>query len=131
MRVFKGRGLQEFPIETRVLREADTVMVRVTNKTGYSLQHCWLWRGPRIVPLGSLDDGDEAEGVLTVSPDELSRGVQQVAMGAGFAHEMFKGREIPDLVAACRRGALDARDAPQRSDLAKPCHRASAGWNDH
>ena len=35
MRVFKGKGLLEFPIETRVLREDDTVMVRVTNNTGY------------------------------------------------------------------------------------------------
>ena len=98
MRVFKGRGLQEFPIGTRVLREADTVMVRVTNKSGYVLQHCWLWRGPRIVPLGTLDDGDEAEGVLTVSPDDLSRGVQQVRWERDLAHEMFKGRELPDLL---------------------------------
>jgi hypothetical protein len=98
MRVFKGRGLIEFPIETRVLREADSVMVRVTNKTGYLLQHCWLWRGPRVVPLGNLDDGDEAEGILTVTPDELSRGVQQARWERDLAHEMFRGREIPDLL---------------------------------
>jgi hypothetical protein len=98
MRVFKGRGLTEFPIETRVLREADTVMVRVTNKTGYVLQHCWLWRGPRIVSLGDLDPGDEVEGLLTVSPEELSRGVQQARWERDLAHEMFKGRDIPDLL---------------------------------
>jgi hypothetical protein len=104
MRVFKGKGLTEFPIETRVLREADSVMVRVANKTGYALQHCWLWRGPRIVPLGHLDDGDEAEGILTVSPDELSRGVQQARWERDLAHEMFRGREIPDLL---RRGIVE------------------------
>ena len=32
MRVFKGKGLLEFPIGTRVLREDDTVMVRVTEQ---------------------------------------------------------------------------------------------------
>jgi hypothetical protein len=98
VRVFKGRGLTEFPIETRVLREADTVMVRLTNKTGYVLQHCWLWRGPRIAPLGNLDDGDEVEGLLTVSPEELARGVQQARWERDLAHEMFKGRAMPDLL---------------------------------
>jgi hypothetical protein len=98
VRVFKGRGLTEFPIETRVLREANTVMVRIANKSGYLLQHCWLWRGPRIVSLGHLDDGDEVEGILTVSPDELSRGVQQARWDRDLAHEMFRGREIPDLL---------------------------------
>jgi hypothetical protein len=98
VRVFKGRGLTEFPIDTRVLREADTVMVRLTNKTGRVLQHCWLWRGPRIAPLGNLDDGDEVEGLLTVSPDELARGVQQARWERDLAHEMFKGREMPDLL---------------------------------
>jgi hypothetical protein len=96
MRVFKGRGLAEFPLETRVLREADSVMVRVSNKSGYLLQHCWLWRGPSIVPLGNIDDGAEAEGVLTISPDEMSRGVQQVRWERDLAHEMFRGRDIPD-----------------------------------
>jgi hypothetical protein len=85
-------------METRVLREADTVMVRVTNKSGYVLQHCWLWRGPRAVSLGSLDDGDEVEGVLTVNPDELSRGPQQSRWERDLAHEMFRGREVPDLL---------------------------------
>jgi hypothetical protein len=98
MRVFKGTGLVEFPIETRVIREDDTVMVRVTNNTGYGLQHCWLWRGPRIASLGNLDDGDEVEGMLTISPDELSRGVQQARWERDLAHEMFKGRETLDLL---------------------------------
>jgi hypothetical protein len=98
VRVFKGRGLTEFPIETRVLREADTIMVRVTNKSGYLLQHCWLWRGPRIASLGNLDDGDAAEGILTITPDELSRGTQQARWERDLAHEMFRGREIPDLL---------------------------------
>jgi hypothetical protein len=98
MRVFKGTGLVEFPLETRIIREDDTVMVRVTNNTGYGLQHCWLWRGPRITPLGSLDDGDEVEGMLTISPDELSRGVQQARWERDLAHEMFKGRETLDLL---------------------------------
>jgi hypothetical protein len=98
VRVFKGRGLAEFPIETRVLQEADSVMVRLTNKSGYSLQHCWLWRGPRIVSLGNLEDGDEVEGILTVSPEELSRGFQQARWERDLAHEMFRGREIPDLL---------------------------------
>jgi hypothetical protein len=98
MRVFKGKGLLEFPVETRVIREDDTVMVRVTNNSGYGLQHCWLWRGPRIAPLGNLDDGDEVEGMLTVSPDELSRGVQQARWERDLSHEMFKGRETLDLL---------------------------------
>jgi hypothetical protein len=96
MRVFKGKGLLEFPVDTRVVREDDTVMVRVTNNTGYGLQHCWLWRGPRIAPLGHLDDGDEVEGMLSISPDELSRGVQQARWERDLAHEMFKGREPLD-----------------------------------
>jgi hypothetical protein len=98
MRVFKGKGVLEFPVETRVIREDDAVMVRVTNNTGYGLQHCWLWRGPRIAPLGNLDDGDEVEGMLTVGPDELSRGVQQARWERDLAHEMFKGRETLDLL---------------------------------
>jgi hypothetical protein len=98
VRVFKGRGLAEFPIETRVLQEADSVMVRLTNKSGYLLQNCWLWRGPRIVSLGNLDDGDQVEGILTVSPEELSRGVQQARWERDLAHEMFRGREIPNLL---------------------------------
>jgi hypothetical protein len=98
VRVFKARGMVEFPIEARVLQEADSVMVRLTNKSGYLLQHCWLWRGPRIVSLGNLDDGEEGEGVLTVSPEELSRGSQQTRWERDLAHEMFRGREVPDLL---------------------------------
>jgi hypothetical protein len=126
MRVFKGKGLTEFPIETRVLREADTVMVRVTNKTGYLLQDCWLWRGPRIVPLGNLEDGDEAEGMLTVSPDELSRGVQQARWERDLAHEMFRNREIPDLL----RRAIVERSMQEilRSDPAWQNHVMVIGW---
>jgi hypothetical protein len=126
MRVFKGKGLTEFPIETRVLREADSVMVRVTNKSGYLLQHCWLWRGPRIVPLGNLDDGDEAEGILTVGPDELSRGVQQARWERDLAHEMFRGREIPDLL----RRAIVERSMQEmlRSEPAWQNHVMMIGW---
>jgi hypothetical protein len=98
MRVFKGKGSLEFPIETRVLREDDTVMVRVTNNTGYVLQDCWLWRGPRIVPLGTIEDGDGGEAMLTVSPDELSRGIQQARWERDLAYEMFKGRQRLDLL---------------------------------
>jgi hypothetical protein len=98
VRVFKGRGLAEFPMETRVLQEADSVMVRLTNKSGYLLQNCWLWRGPRITSLGNLDDGDVVEGVLTVSPEDLSRGYQQARWERDLAHEMFRGREVPDLL---------------------------------
>jgi hypothetical protein len=126
MRVFKGKSLTEFPVETRVLREADTVMVRVTNKTGYLLQHCWLWRGPRIAPLGDLDDGEEAEGILTVSPDELSRGVQQARWERDLAHEMFRGRDIPDLL----RRAMVERSMYEtlRSDPAWQNHVVVIGW---
>jgi hypothetical protein len=126
MRVFKGKSMTEFPVETRVLREADTVMVRVANKTGYLLQHCWLWRGPRIAPLGDLDDGDEAEGVLTVSPDELSRGVQQARWERDLAHEMFRGRDIPDLL----RRAIVERSMYEtlRSDPAWQNHVMVIGW---
>jgi hypothetical protein len=126
MRVFKGKGLMEFPIETRVLQEADTVMVRLTNKTGYILQHCWLWRGPRIVPLGNLDDGDEVEGMLTVSPDELSRGIQQARWERDLAHEMFRGREIPDLL----RRAIVERSMQEvlRSDPAWHNQIMVIGW---
>jgi hypothetical protein len=126
MRVFKGKSMTEFPVETRVLREADTVMVRVTNKTGYLLRHCWLWRGPRIAPLGDLDDGDEAEGILTVSPDELSRGVQQARWERDLAHEMFRGRDIPDLL----RRAIVERSMYEtlRSDPAWQNHVIVLGW---
>ena len=98
VRVFKGHSFTEFPMETRVLREADSVMVRLTNKSGYGLRHCWLWRGPRIVALGSLEDGGEVEGVVTVSAEELSRGAQQSRWERDLAHEMFRGRDIPDLL---------------------------------
>jgi hypothetical protein len=126
MRVFKGKGLQEFPIETRVLREAESVMVRITNKSGYALQHCWLWRGPRIVPLGNLDDGDEAEGVLTVSADELSRGSQQVRWERDLAHEMFRGREIPDML---RRAVVErSMQEVLRSDPTWQTHVIVIGW---
>jgi hypothetical protein len=126
MRVFKGKGVMEFPVETRVLREADSVMVRLTNKTGYALQHCWLWRGPRIMPLGKLEDGDEAEGMLTVSPDELSRGVQQARWERDLAHEMFRGREIDDLL----RRAIVERSMHEmlRSDPAWQNHVVVIGW---
>jgi hypothetical protein len=126
MRIFKGKGLTEFPIDTRVLREADSVMVRVTNKTGYVLQHCWLWRGPRIVPLGHLDDGEAVEGILTVGPDEPSRGVQQARWERDLAHEMFRGREIPDLL----RRAIVERSMQEvlRSDPAWHNYVTMIGW---
>jgi hypothetical protein len=126
MRVFKGKGLLEFPIETRVLREADTVMVRVTNNSGYMLQHCWLWRGPRIVPLGNIEDGDEVEGILTVSPDELSRGVQQARWERDLAYEMFKGREGLDLL---RRAVVErSMQETLRSDPAWQNHVTVLAW---
>jgi hypothetical protein len=126
MRVFKGKGLLEFPIATRVLREADTVMVRVTNNTGYILQHCWLWRGPRIVPLGNIEDGDEGEGLLTVSPDELSRGVQQARWERDLAYEMFKGRESLDLL---RRAVVErSMQETLRSDPAWQNHVTVFAW---
>ena len=126
MRVFKGKGLLEFPIETRVLREADTVMIRVTNNSGYMLQHCWLWRGPRIVPLGNIADGDEGEGILTVSPDELSRGVQQARWERDLAYEMFKGRESLDLL---RRAVVErSMQETLRSDPAWQNHVTVLAW---
>jgi len=126
MRVFKGKGLLEFPLETRVLREADTVMVRVTNNSGYVLQHCWLWRGPRIVPLGNIEDGDEGEGILTVSPDELSRGVQQARWERDLAYEMFKGRESLDLL---RRAVVErSMQETLRSDPAWQNHVTVLAW---
>jgi hypothetical protein len=126
MRVFKGKGLLEFPIETRVLREADTVMVRVTNNSGYTLQHCWLWRGPRIVPLGNIEDGDEGEGMLTVSPDELSRGGQQARWERDLAYEMFKGRESVDLL---RRAVVErSMQETLRNDLAWQNHVTVLAW---
>jgi hypothetical protein len=100
----------------------------VANKTGYALQHCWLWRGPRIVPLGHLDDGDEAEGILTVSPDELPRGVQQARWERDLAHEMFRGREIPDLL---RRGIVErSMQEMLRSEPAWHNHVMMIGWLD-
>jgi len=126
MRVFKGKGLLEFPLETRVLREADTVMVRVTNNSGYMLQHCWLWRGPRIVPLGNIEDGDEGEGILTVSPDELSRGVQQARWERDLAYEMFKGRESLDLL---RRAVVErSMQETLRTDPAWQNHVTVLAW---
>jgi hypothetical protein len=126
MRVFKGKGLLEFPIETRVLREADTVMVRVTNNSGYMLQHCWLWRGPRIVPLGNIEDGNAGEGILTVSPDELSRGVQQARWERDLAYEMFKGRESLDLL---RRAVVErSMQETLRSDPAWQNHVTVLAW---
>jgi hypothetical protein len=126
MRVFKGKGLLEFPIETRVLREADTVMVRVTNNSGYTLQHCWLWRGPRIVPLGNIEDGDEGEGMLTVSSDELSRGGQQARWERDLAYEMFKGRESLDLL---RRAVVErSMQETLRNDLAWQNHVTVLAW---
>jgi hypothetical protein len=126
MRVFKGKGLLEFPIETRVLREADTVMVRVTNNSGYVLQHCWLWRGPRIVPLGNIEDGDEVEGMLTVSPDELSRGVQQARWERDLAYEMFKGRETLEQL---RRAVVErSMQETLRSDPAWQNHVTLIAW---
>jgi hypothetical protein len=73
-------------------------MVRITNKTGFVLQHCWLWRGPRVVPLGDLADGEVAEGILTMTPDEMVRGTQQARWDRDLAHEMVKGREVQDLL---------------------------------
>jgi hypothetical protein len=126
MRVFKGKGLLEFPIETRVLREADTVMVRVTNNSGYVLQHCWLWRGPRIVSLGNIEDGDEVEGILTVSPDELSRGGQQTRWERDLAYEMFKGREGLDLL---RRAVVErSMQETLRGDPAWQNHVTVLAW---
>jgi hypothetical protein len=98
VRVFKGRGMSDFPLESRVLQEADDVMVRITNRTGFVLRHCWLWRGPRIVPLGTLEDGELAEGVISVTPEEMMRGSQQARWDRDLAHEMFKGREAADLL---------------------------------
>jgi hypothetical protein len=98
LRVFKGKGMTELPLETRVLQEADSVMVRVANNSGLMLSNCWLWRGPRIVALGDLADGETVEGVLTVSPEEMARGVQQARWERDLAHEMFKGRTVPDLL---------------------------------
>ncbi len=126
MRVFKGKGLLEFPIATRVLREDDTVMVRVTNNTGYILQHCWLWRGPRIVPLGNIEDGDEGEGLLTVTPDELSRGVQQTRWERDLSYEMFKGRDSLDLL---RRAVVErSMQETLRSDPAWQHHVTVLAW---
>ena len=98
LRVFKGRGMIEFPLETRVLKEADSVMVRVTNKSGVLLRNCWLWRGPRIVPLGDLDDGEDRDGSLILTVDERARGVPQARWERDLSHEMFKGQEVPDLL---------------------------------
>jgi hypothetical protein len=126
MRVFKGKGLVEFPIQTRVLREDDTVMVRLTNNTGYVLQHCWLWRGPRVVPLGTIDDGEEVEGMLTVSHDELSRGVQQARWERDLAYEMFKGRESLDLL---RRSVVErSMQETLRGDPAWQNHVTVIAW---
>ena len=98
LRVFKGQGMAEFPMESRLLKEADAIMVRVANKTGFVLRHCWLWRGPHLVPLGDLDDGQEGEGILTVSPEEIVRGGQQARWERDLSHEMFKGGELTDLL---------------------------------
>jgi hypothetical protein len=98
LRVFKGKGMIEFPLETRVLQEADSVMVRVANKTGLVLRQCWLWRGARLVPLGDVADGQTVEGVLTLRPEDMVRGAQQARWERDLAHEMFKGRQLSDLL---------------------------------
>jgi hypothetical protein len=128
LRVFKGQGMTEFPMESRLLKEADAIMVRVTNKTGFVLRHCWLWRGPRIVPLGDLDDGEEGEGVLTVSPEELARGVQQARWERDLSHEMFKGRELSDLL----KRAIVERSMQEvlRSEPGWQQHVMFLGWLD-
>lgn len=128
VRVFKGRGMTEFPLESRVLQEADSVMVRITNKTGFTLRHCWLWRGPRIVPLGDLDDGEMAEGILTLAPEELLRGTQQARWERDLAHEMFKGREVADLL---RRAIVErALQEALRSNAAWQKQVMFIGWLD-
>lgn len=128
LRVFKGQGMTEFPMESRLLKEADAVMVRVTNRTGFVLRHCWLWRGPRVVPLGDLDDGEEGEGVVTVSPEELARGVQQARWERDLSHEMFKGRELSDLL----RRAIVERSMQEvlRSEPGWQQHIMFLGWLD-
>jgi hypothetical protein len=126
VRVFKGRGMMEFPLESRVLQEANSVMVRIANKTGFALQDCWLWRGPRVVPLGDVDDGEVAEGVLTVTPEEMVRGTQQARWERDLAHEMFKGRAMPDLL---RRAIVErALQEALRSDVAWQKQVMFIGW---
>jgi hypothetical protein len=79
-----------------------------------------------MVSLGSLADGDEAEGVMTISPDEQLRGVQQARWERDLAHEMFRGREIPDLL----RRAIVERSMHEtlRSDPAWQTHVTVIGW---
>jgi hypothetical protein len=73
-------------------------MVRLTNKTGFLLRDCWLWRGPRVVPLGDLDDGEAVEGTLSVSREDLTRGVAQARWERDLSLEMFKSREVGQLL---------------------------------
>lgn len=98
LRVFKGKGMTEFPLETRVLKEADSAIVRVTNKTGLLLRDAWLWRGPRLVTLGDIGDGEDAEGTLTMIPWEMPRGFPPPRWEKDLTNEMFKGREVTNLL---------------------------------
>jgi hypothetical protein len=63
---------------------------------------------------------------LTVSPDELSRGVQQARWERDLAHEMFRGRDIPDLL----RRAIVERSMYEtlRNDPAWQNHVMVIGW---
>lgn len=126
VRAFKGRGMMEFQLESRILQEADSVMVRITNKTGLVLRDCWLWRGPRVVSLGDLDDGEEAEGVLTTPPEESIRRSQQARWERDLSHEIVKGREVPDLL---RRGIVErVLQEALRSDRAWQRQVMFIGW---
>jgi hypothetical protein len=128
LRVFKGRAIAEFLLETRVLREADSVMVRVTNKSGYLLRDCWLWRGPRIAPLGDIDDGEAAEGILSVSHDEMARPVAQARWEKDLSQEMVKGHTVPALL---RRAVIErVMQEALRSEPAWSTHVTLIGWLD-
>jgi len=128
LRVFKGRAIAEFPLETRVLREADSVMVRVTNKSGYLLRDCWLWRGPRIAPLGDIDDGEAAEGVLNVSRDEMARPLAQARWEKDLSQGMVRGHGIPTLL---RRTVVErVMQEALRSESGWPNYVTFIGWLD-
>lgn len=128
LRVFKGRAIAEFPLDSRVLREADSVMVRVTNKSGYLLRDCWLWRGPRIAPLGDIDDGETADGILNVSHEDMTRPVAQARWEKDLSQEMVKGHAVLSLL---RRAVVErVMQEALRSEPGWPNHVTFIGWLD-
>jgi hypothetical protein len=76
--------------------------------------------------LGSIVDGDEGEGILTIGLDEGSRGLQQARWERDLSYEMFKGRDSLDLL---RRAVVErSMQETLRSDPAWQNHVMVLAW---